>query len=53
MTNKATISTKENETITQLIFDTNDGLCNANGTFTLQGTSGVKVLQNYIEEFFY
>ena len=38
MTNKATIPTKERETITQLIFDTN-GLCNANDTFTFENIS--------------
>ena len=38
MTNKATISTKERETITQLIFDTN-GLCNANDMFTFEQIS--------------
>jgi len=38
MTNKATIPTKERETITQLIFDTN-GLCNANDTFTFEQIS--------------
>ena len=38
MTNKETIPTKERETITQLIFDTN-GLCNANDTFTFENIS--------------
>jgi hypothetical protein len=38
MTNKATIPTKERETIAQLIFDTN-GLCNANDTFTCENIS--------------
>jgi hypothetical protein len=35
---KATIPTKERETITQLIFDTN-GLCNANDAFTFEQIS--------------
>ena len=38
MTHKATIPTKERETITQLIFDTN-GLCNANDAFTFEQIS--------------
>ena len=38
MTNKATIPTKERETITQLIFDTN-GLCNVNDTSTFEQIS--------------
>jgi hypothetical protein len=41
MTNKATIPTKERETITQLILDTN-GLCNANDTFTFEQISSQK-----------
>ena len=38
MTNKETILTKERETITQLILDTND-LCNANDMFTFEQIS--------------
>jgi hypothetical protein len=38
MTNKATIPTKERETITQLIFGIN-GLCNANDAFTFEQIS--------------